>query len=153
MSTRVYQLFSKRARDVFGRANQEAQRANHESIQSEDVLLGLIAETGGGAAHVFRKLGVDLHAIRREIEKLVNYGPEAFTAAKLPLYPGARHVLEFSIEEAMTLNHNYVGTEHLLAGLIRDGNGIASRVLTNTGLSLEAVRQEMCILPADMKDR
>jgi len=124
-------------------ANQEAQRFNHEYIGTEHMLLGLVKEGSGVGANVLRNLGVDLPKVRMEIEKLVKPGPDMVTMGKLPQTPRAKKVIEYSIEEARNLNHNYVGTEHLLLGLLREHDGVAAQVLMNLGLKLEEVREEV----------
>ncbi len=121
-------------------AHQEAQRFNHECIATEHILLGLIKEGSGVAAKVLKNLDVDLRKIRLEVEKLVQSGPDMVTKRKLVQTPRAKMVIEYSMEEACNLNHNYVGTEHLLLGLLRDQEGLAAHVLMNLGLKLEEVR-------------
>jgi ATP-dependent Clp protease ATP-binding subunit ClpC len=124
-------------------ANQEAQRFNHEYIGTEHVLLGLIKEGSGVAANVLKNLDIDLRKIRMEVEKLVQSGPDMVTMGKLPQTPRAKKVIEYSMEEARNLNHNYVGTEHILLGLLREQEGVAAQVLMNLGLKLEDVREEV----------
>jgi ATP-dependent Clp protease ATP-binding subunit ClpC len=124
-------------------ANQEAQRFNHEYIGTEHILLGLVKEGSGVAANVLKNLDVDLRKIRLEVEKLVQSGPEMVTMGKLPQTPRAKKVIEYSMEEARQLNHNYVGTEHILLGLLREQEGVAAQVLMNLGLKLEEVREEV----------
>jgi ATP-dependent Clp protease ATP-binding subunit ClpC len=139
----MYERFTDRARKVMQLANQEAQRFNHEYIGTEHILLGLVKEGSGVAANVLRNLDVDLRKIRVEVEKLVQSGPEMVTMGKLPQTPRAKKVIEYAIEEARNLNHNYVGTEHLLLGLLREQEGVAAQVLMNLGLKLEDVREEV----------
>src|SRR3954464_5910812 len=139
----MYERFTDRARKVMQLANQEAQRFNHEYVGTEHVLLGLIKEGSGVAANVFRNLDVDLRKIRNEVEKIVQAGPEMVTMGKLPQTPRAKKVIEYAIEEARNLNHNYVGTEHLLLGLLREHDGVAAQVLMNLNLKLEEVREEV----------
>lgn len=124
-------------------ANQEAQRFNHEYIGTEHVLLGLVKEGSGVAANVLKNLDVDLRRIRNEVEKIVQSGPDMVTMGKLPQTPRAKKVIEYAMEEARNLNHNYVGTEHLLLGLLREQEGVAAQVLMNLGLKLEDVREEV----------
>jgi ATP-dependent Clp protease ATP-binding subunit ClpC len=124
-------------------ANQEAQRFNHEYIGTEHILLGLVKEGSGVGANVLKNLDVDLRKVRLEVEKLVKAGPEMVTMGKLPQTPRAKKVIEYAIEEARNLNHNYVGTEHLLLGLLREHDGVAAQVLMNLGLKLEEVREEV----------
>ena len=125
------------------RANQAAQRFNHEYIGTEHILLGLVKEGSGVAANVLKNLDIDLRKIRLEVEKIVQTGPDMVTMGKLPQTPRAKKVIEYSIEEARNLNHNYVGTEHLLLGLLREQEGVAAQVLMNLGLKLEDVREEV----------
>src|SRR6202522_4425642 len=139
----MYERFTDRARKVMQLANQEAQRFNHEYVGTEHVLLGLIKEGSGVAANVLRNLDVDLRKIRNEVEKIVQAGPEMVTMGKLPQTPRAKKVIEYAIEEARNLNHNYVGTEHLLLGLLREQEGVAAQVLMNLNLKLEEVREEV----------
>src|ERR1700678_3946651 len=139
----MYERFTDRARKVLQLANQEAQRFNHEYIGTEHILLGLVKEGTGVAANVLKNLDTDLRKIRLEVEKIVQAGPDMVTMGKLPQTPRAKKVIEYSIEEARNLNHNYVGTEHLLLGLIREQEGVAAQVLMNLGLKLEDVREEV----------
>ena len=135
-------------------ANQEAQRFNHEYIGTEHILLGLVKEGSGVGANVLKNLGVDLHKVRMEVEKLVKAGPDMVTMGKLPQTPRAKKVIEYSIEEARALNHNYVGTEHLLLGLLREHDGVAAQVLMNLNLKLEDVREEVLqLLGAGMEQQ
>src|ERR1700760_3324399 len=139
----MYERFTDRARKVMQLANQEAQRFNHEYVGTEHVLLGLIKEGSGVGANVLKNMDVDLRKIRNEIEKIVQAGPEMVTMGKLPQTPRAKKVIEYAIEEARNLNHNYVGTEHLLLGLLREHDGVAAQVLMNLNLKLEEVREEV----------
>jgi ATP-dependent Clp protease ATP-binding subunit ClpC len=139
----MYERFTDRARKVMQLANQEAQRFNHEYIGTEHILLGLVKEGSGVAANVLKNLEIDLRKIRLEVEKIVQSGPDMVTMGKLPQTPRAKKVIEYSIEEARNLNHNYVGTEHLLLGLLREQEGVAAQVLMNLGLKLEDVREEV----------
>src|SRR5687768_16140635 len=139
----MYERFTDRARKVMQLANQEAQRFNHEYIGTEHVLLGLIKEGSGVAANVLKNLDIDLRKIRLEVEKLVQSGPDMVTMGKLPQTPRAKKVIEYSMDEARNLGHNYVGTEHILLGLLREQEGVAAQVLMNLGLKLEDVREEV----------
>jgi ATP-dependent Clp protease ATP-binding subunit ClpC len=139
----MYERFTDRARKVMQLANQEAQRFNHEYVGTEHVLLGLVKEGSGVAANVLKNLDVDLRKIRVEVEKIVQSGPDMVTMGKLPQTPRAKKVIEYAIEEARNLNHNYVGTEHLLLGLLREQEGVAAQVLMNLNLKLEEVREEV----------
>src|SRR6185369_15631316 len=113
-SMAMYERFTDRARKVMQLANQEAQRFNHEYVGTEHILLGLVKEGSGVAARVLMRLGVDLRGVRLEVEAVVQSGPDMVTMGKLPRTPRAKRVIEYSIEEARNLDHNYVGTEHLL---------------------------------------
>jgi len=124
-------------------ANQEAQRFNHEYIGTEHILLGLVKEGSGVGATVLKNLDVDIKKLRLAIEKRVKSGPDMVTMGKLPQTPRAKKVIEYAIEEARALNHNYVGTEHILLGLLRETEGIAAQVLMDMDMKLEDVRQEV----------
>ena len=139
----MFERLTDRARKVMALANQEAQRLNHEYIGTEHILLGLVKEGSGVGANVLKNLDIDLRKVRLEVEKLVKSGPEMVTMGKLPQTPRAKKVIEYAIEEARNLNHNYVGTEHLLLGLLREHDGVAAQVLMNIGLKLEEVREEV----------
>ncbi|MBL7215596.1 MAG: ATP-dependent Clp protease ATP-binding subunit [Phycisphaerae bacterium] len=149
----MFERFTDRARKVMALANQEAQRFNHEYIGTEHILLGLVKEGSGVGANVLKNLDVDIKKLRLEIEKLVKSGPDMVTMGKLPQTPRAKKVIEYAIEEARSLNHNYVGTEHILLGLLRETEGIAAQVMMNLGLKLEDVRQEVLnLLGAGVED-
>ena len=139
----MYGRFTDRARKVMQLADQEAQRFNHEYIGTEHILLGLIKEGSGVAANVLKNLDVDPRKIRLEVEKLVLSGPGMLIMGKLPQTPRAKKVIEYSMEEARNLNHNYVGTEHILLGLLREDGGVAAKILMNVGLNLGRVREEV----------
>jgi ATP-dependent Clp protease ATP-binding subunit ClpC len=139
----MYELFTDRARKARQLANQEALRRNHEYIGTEHMLLGLIMEGSGVAAYALKNMGVDIRIIRLEVEKIIQRGPDAVSMSKLPQTPRAKKVIECSMEEARNLGHNYVGTEHLLLGLLREKEGVAAQVLMNLGLELDAVRSEI----------
>src|SRR4030042_232637 len=139
----MFERFTDRARKVMALANQEAQRFNHEYIGTEHILLGLVKEGSGVGATVLKNLDVDIKKLRLEVEKQVKTGPDMVTMGKLPQTPRAKKVIEYAIEEARSLNHNYVGTEHILLGLLRETEGIAAQVLMACGLKLEEIRQEV----------
>jgi len=139
----MFNRFTERARKVIILAKEEARRFNHDYIGTEHILLGLIREGEGVAAAVLQKMGVSLENIRIEIEKLVQPGPTTQIIGDIPFTPRAKKALELSAEEARSLGHNYIGTEHLLLGLIREGEGIASQVLLNLGMDLNGVRNEV----------
>jgi ATP-dependent Clp protease ATP-binding subunit ClpC len=142
----MYERFTDRARKVMQLANQEAQRLHHEYIGTEHLLLGLIKEGSGVAANVLKNLDIDLRRVRQEVEKLVQSSPDMPIPGKLPQTPRAKKVVEYAVEEARNVNHNYVGTEHLLLGLLREEEGVASQVLMNLGLRLKQVREEVLAL-------
>jgi ATP-dependent Clp protease ATP-binding subunit ClpC len=139
----MYESFTQRARKVLRLADGEARRLNHEYIGTEHILLGLIKEGSGVAANVLKNLDVGLRNIRIEVEKLVQSGPDMIAVGKLPLTPRAKKVFEYAEEESRMLNHNYVGTEHILHGLLFECEGVAAQVLTQLGLTLENVRAEV----------
>ncbi|MEW5758486.1 MAG: ATP-dependent Clp protease ATP-binding subunit [Candidatus Omnitrophota bacterium] len=139
----MFNRFTERARKVIILSKEEARRFNHDYIGTEHMLLGLIREGEGVAATVLQKLGLDLESIRMEIEKLVQPGPATQVMGDIPFTPRAKKVLELAAEEARALGHNYIGTEHILLGLIREGEGVASQVLLNLGLDLDKVREEI----------
>jgi len=136
----IFDRFTERAKKVLGLARKEAQDLNHDYIGTEHLLLGLIREGGGVAANVLRNLGVDIDRIREEVSRYVQPGPAMKVMGKLPFTPRVKKVLELSLEEAIELGHNYVGTEHLLLGLIRENDGVAAHVLLDMGLRLDEVR-------------
>jgi ATP-dependent Clp protease ATP-binding subunit ClpA len=139
----LFSRFTDRARKVMQLANQEAQRFNHEYIGTEHLLLGLIKEGSGIAASVLKNLDIDLRKIRLEVERIIQSGPYVAPMVKLAQTPRAKKVIEYSMEEARNLNHNYVGTEHILLGLLREKEAVAAQVLMNLGLNLENVRAEV----------
>jgi len=139
----MFNRFTERARKVIILAKEEAKRFNHDYIGTEHILLGLIREGEGVAATVLEKMGLSLENIRLEIEKLVQPGPATQIIGDLPFTPRAKKALEMAAEEARSLGHNYIGTEHLLLGLIREEEGVASQVLINLGLDLNTVRNKV----------
>ena len=139
----MFNRFTERARKVIVLAKEEARRFNHDYIGTEHLLLGLIREGEGVAAAVLQKMGLGLESIRLEVEKLVQPGPSTQMQGDVPFTPRSKKALELSAEEARSLGHNYIGTEHLLLGLIREGEGVASQVLINLGLDLNRVRSEI----------
>jgi len=149
----MFDRFTDRAKKVMNLARQEAQRFNHEYLGTEHILLGLVQEGSGVAANVLKNMGIDLNKIRMEVEKIVKSGQSMVTMGQLPFTPRAKKVLELSMEEASALGHNYIGTEHLLLGLIKENEGIAAQVLLNLGVKLEDVREEVLdFLGADSGD-
>lgn len=142
----MFERFTDKARKVMQLANQEAQRFHHEYIGTEHILLGIIEAGGSPAASILTRCGVDLHQVRREVEKIVQSGPQMVATGKLPHTPRTKKVLEHAVEEARNLGHKYVGTEHLLLGLFREGDGVAAQVLMNLGVQLGTVRTAVCAL-------
>src|SRR5215468_2498377 len=138
--------FTERAQRVILIAQEEAKRLNHDYVGTEHILLGLIALGEGVAAQVLANLGVDLRRVRAEIEKIVGTGDNVMLLGEIPFTPRAKKVLELAVEEAQNMGHNYVGTEHLLLGLIREEEGVAARVLENLGVRLDVVREEVISL-------
>ena len=138
----MFERFTDRARKSMAFANQEAQRLNHEYIGTEHILLGLLKEGSGVGANVLKNLGVELEIARLEILKLVKSGDKAVTG-KNPQTPRTKLVIEYAIEEARRLSHNYVGTEHLLLGLVRETDGVAALVLANLGVTVSSARVEV----------
>ncbi|HBR14896.1 MAG TPA: hypothetical protein DD723_05045 [Candidatus Omnitrophica bacterium] len=139
----MFNRFTERARKVIVYAKEEARRFNHDYIGTEHLLLGLVREGEGVAAAVLQKLGLDLEMIRIEVEKLVQPGPQTQVLGDIPFTPRSKKALELSAEEARALGHNYIGTEHLLLGLVKEGEGMAYRVLLNLGLDLGKLRNEV----------
>jgi ATP-dependent Clp protease ATP-binding subunit ClpC len=142
----MFNKFTERARKVLVLAKEEARRFNHDYIGTEHVLLGLIREGEGVACAVLQNLGVDLERLRIEIEKLISPGSVASVLGDIPFTPRAKKALELAAEEAHGLGHNYIGTEHILLGLIREGEGLASQVLFSLGIDLRRVREEISTL-------
>ena len=140
----MFDRFTERARKVMSLARLEAQRFYHDYVGTEHILLALVKEGTGVASVVLKKMGVELKEIRHEIEKTVERGPEPVSSnQQLPYTPRAKRVLELALEEARNLGHHYIGTEHLLLGLLREQDGIAAQVLINLGLKLDEVREEI----------
>jgi len=141
----MFERFTDRARKVMALSNQEVQRFNHEYIGTEHILLGLIKEGSGTGAAVLKNLGVDIEKMLLEMEQLFKLKgrPDKVTMDKQLPTPLAKKVIEYAIEEARSLNHEYIGTEHILLGLLRESEGIAAQVLVNLGVSIERVRMEI----------
>ena len=136
-----FEKFSERARKVLSLAQEEAQRFNHNYIGTEHILLGLVRETDGVAARVLANLGVDLNKVRSAVEFIIGRG-EKPSQGEIGLTPRAKRVVELAVDEARRMNHTYIGTEHLLIGLLREGEGVAAGVLESLGISLDKVRSE-----------
>jgi ATP-dependent Clp protease ATP-binding subunit ClpA len=138
----MFERFTDRARRVVVLAQEEARMLNHNYIGTEHILLGLIHEGDGSAAKALELLGISLGAVRQEVEEIIGHGKQA-PSGHIPFTPRAKRVLELSLREALQLGHNYIGTEHILLGLIREGEGVAALVLTRLGADLERVRQQV----------
>jgi ATP-dependent Clp protease ATP-binding subunit ClpC len=138
--------FSDRVQRVIIIAQEEAKRLNHDYVGTEHLLLGLVALGEGVAAKVLANLGVDLRRVRAEVEKIVGTGENVMLLGEIPFTPRAKKVLELAVDEAQTLGHNYVGTEHLLLGLLREEEGVAARVLENLNIKINDVREEILVL-------
>jgi len=135
--------FTPRAQQVLALARREADRLNHNFVGTEHLLLGLIKLGQGTAANVLRKMGLNLDAVRIEVEKQVGAGPEQQVVGNIPYTPRVKKVLALAANEAKALAHTYVGTEHILLGLLREGDGVAARVLKNLQVDVERTRQEI----------
>src|SRR2546427_4664856 len=136
----MFERFTDRARRVVVLAQEEARMLNHNYIGTEHLLLGLIHEGEGVAAKALESMGISLEAVRQQVEEIIGQGQAAPTG-HIPFTPRAKKVLELSLREALQLGHNYIGTEHILLGLIREGEGVAAQVLQKLGADLNRVRQ------------
>ena len=148
----MFERFTDRARRVVVLAQEEARLLNHNYIGTEHILLGLIHEGEGVAAKALESLGISLEAVRAQVEEIIGQGDEAPTG-HIPFTPRAKKVLELSLREALQLGHNYIGTEHILLGLIREGEGVAAQVLVKLGAGLDRVRQQVIQLLAGYAGR
>jgi ATP-dependent Clp protease ATP-binding subunit ClpC len=135
-----FDKFTEQARKALSLAQEEAHRFRHNYIGTEHLLLGLVREDDGVAAKVLQKLGVELQTVRNAVEFIIGRGDRI--VLEIGLTPRAKKVIELAIDEARRMNHHYIGTEHLLLGLIREGEGVAAGVLESLGLKLEQVRKE-----------
>ena len=138
----MFERFTDRARRVVVLAQEEARMLNHNYIGTEHILLGLIHEGEGVAAKALESLGISLEAVRQQVEEIIGQGQQA-PSGHIPFTPRAKKVLELSLREALQLGHNYIGTEHILLGLIREGEGVAAQVLVKLGADLNRVRQQV----------
>ena len=143
MSEEPTNNFTPRAQQVLALARKEADRFNHNFVGTEHLLLGLLKLGQGVAVNVLQKLGLDLETVRMEVEKQVNTGPDQKMIGNIPYTPRVKKVLALAQKEAKNLNHTYVGTEHILLGLLREGDGVAARVLKNLDVDIEQTRQEV----------
>src|SRR2546429_9815028 len=140
---RIMNNFTPRAQQVLALARKEADRFNHNYVGTEHLLLGLIKLGQGVAVNVLQKMGLDLETVRMEVEKQVGSGPETKMVGNVPYTPRVKKVLALAGKEAKALNHSYVGTEHILLGLLREGEGVAARVLKSLELDIERTRNEI----------
>ena len=138
----VFERFTDRARRVVVLAQEEARLLDHDYIGTEHILLGLIHEGDGVAAKALEQLGISLEAVRTQVEEMIGHG-DSMASDHIPFTPRAKKVLELSLREALELGHNYIGTEHILLGLIREGEGVAAQVLVKLGPDLSVVRQQV----------
>ena len=136
----MFERFTEHARHVMSLANQEAQRFGHEHVGTEHILWALAKEVHGVAAAVLEHFGVDLKPLRKEVETLLDARPHCETVEKLSPSTQAQEVIAHAVEEARSLDHNYIGTEHLLLGMMRDSAMTSAQVLGNLGLNMDAVR-------------
>src|SRR6187399_1823339 len=143
MSEEAMNNFTPRAQQVLALARKEADRFNHNFVGTEHLLLGLIKLGQGVAVNVLQKMGLDLETVRMEVEKQVGTGPDQKMIGNIPYTPRVKKVLALASKEAKALNHTYVGTEHILLGLLREGDGVAARVLKNLEVDIEQTRQEI----------
>jgi ATP-dependent Clp protease ATP-binding subunit ClpA len=138
----MFERFTDRSRRVVVLAQEEARMLNHNTIGTEHLLLGLIHEGEGVAARALESLGISLEAVRQQVEEVIGRGEEP-PSGHIPFTPRAKKVLELSLREAIQLGHNHIGTEHILLGLLREGDGVAARVLVKLGADLNRVRQQV----------
>src|SRR5712664_959971 len=138
----MFERFTDASRRVVVLAQEEARILNHDYIGTEHILLGLLREGEGVAARALESLGISLDAVRQQVEEIIGQGQQA-PSGHIPFTPRAKKVLELSLREALQLGHNYIGTEHILLGLIREGEGVAAQVLQKLGADLGRVRQQV----------
>src|ERR1022692_3803548 len=143
MSDEAMSNFTPRAQQVLALARKEADRLNHNYLGTEHLLLGLIKLGQGVAVNVLQKMGLDLETVRMEVEKQVGTGPDQKMIGNIPYTPRVKKVIALAQKEAKNLNHTYVGTEHLLLGLLREGDGVAAKVLRALDVDIEQCRQEI----------
>jgi ATP-dependent Clp protease ATP-binding subunit ClpC len=138
----MFERFSERAREVVVEAQQEARALKHNYIGTEHILLGLLRETDGVSPRVLNTLGISLDQVRTQVTRIVGRGDEV-TAGQIPFTPRAKKVLELSLREALSLGHNYIGSEHILLGIARENNGVAARILLDYGADADKLRDEV----------
>src|SRR6201996_6384400 len=139
----MFERFTDRARRVIVLAQEEARMLGHNSIGTEHLLLGLIHEGEGVAAKALESLGISLETVRQQVEEIIGHGEQAPLTGHIPFTERAKKVLELSLREAIQLGHNYIGTEHILLGLIREGEGVAAQILVKLGADLNRVRRQV----------
>src|SRR5258707_8817031 len=141
-ATKMFERFTDRARRVVVLAQEEARMLNHNYIGTEHILLGLVHEGDGVAAKAMAAMEISLEKVRQQVEEIIGRGAQA-PSGHIPFTPRAKRVLELSLRESLQLGHNYIGTEHILLGLIREGEGVAAQVLVRLGADLNRVRQQV----------
>jgi ATP-dependent Clp protease ATP-binding subunit ClpC len=149
----MFERFTDRARRAVVRAQEEARALNHDFIGTEHILLGLVGEGQGVAAKALESLGVSMEAVRHRVEDIVPPGQVEVRTGHIPFTPRAKKVLELSLSESKLLGHRYIGTEHILLGLLREGEGVAAQVLTALGADLDGVRERVLQLLAEYQAR
>ncbi len=142
----MFERFTDRARQVVVLAQDEARMLSHNYVGTEHILLGLIHEGEGVAARALQSLGVSLDAVRQQVEEIIGRGQQQPPSGHIPFTPRAKKVLELSLREALQLGHTYIGTEHILLGLIREGDGVAAQVLVSLGVDLNRAREQVILL-------
>ena len=153
MGNAVFERFTDRARRVVVRAQEEARTLNHDFIGTEHILLGLVGEGHGLAAKALESLGIRLETVRQRVEDIVPAGQVEVRTGHIPFTPRAKKVLELSLSEAKLLGHRYIGTEHILLGLLREGEGVAAQVLTALGVDLDGTRERVVQVLAEYQAR
>ena len=145
----MFERFTDRARSVVVLAQDEARMLRHNYIGTEHILLGLIRDSDGVAAKVLQALGISLEAVRQQVREIIGQGKHEVQSGNIPFTPRAKKVLELSLREALQLGHSYIGTEHILLGLIHEGEGVAAQVLVKLGADLSVVRMQVIQEQAD----
>ena len=140
----MFKRFTERARRVIILAREEAERHHHEYLGTEHILLGMLKDGGGIAITVLQKAGLSIDQIRMEVERHLPRNANALIVGEIPFTPKAKKVLEYGVEEARLMGHNYIGTEHLLLGLLKEKEGIAAKVLNALGIRLVETREKRC---------
>jgi len=149
----MFEMFTDRARRVVVQAQDEARTLNHDFIGTEHLLLGLVGEGKGAAVAALESLGISLEAVRQRVEDIVPPGQVEVWTGHIPFTPRAKKVLELSLSEAKLLGHRYIGTEHILLGLLREGEGVAAQVLIALGADLEGTRERVVQVLAEYQAR